>query len=201
MPALRALHPGDVRNLGWPDEKGANASHQKAKGRLTVATTRPLHIRFVSPVPRPQEPPEVAREREQAFLNYLASTETAYLECRNGQHINRGISDQNTAKEVRDGMCHVEWSCPRCGTVIESVIQVQDGFLVGPKRRTRYQYPDGYLLPKEATGPQGEGMSKERRAAIRLELLERGFRAQGKSFSLEVEKDRSQQKKGKKVAQ
>lgn len=134
-------------------------------------------------------PPELGRRREQAFQDWLAGTETAFLECRNGRHIFPGMTDKGTDLEVRQGMCYVEASCPRCGTVLKSAINVNDGFLVG-KSKSTYEYPEGYLLPKEAVGPGGSVMDREHRAQVRLEILDRGLRAHGTSLAKEIGKDK-----------
>jgi len=138
-------------------------------------------------------PPEMERQREEAFHDWLVSTATAYLECRNGRHIIPGITDRSTELEVREGMCHVESSCVRCGTAIRTVFGVEDGLLVGRGRLKSYDYPEGYLLPKEATGPGGAAMDKAHRALVRLEILNRGLRTRGTSLAKEIAKDKKRQ--------
>lgn len=128
-------------------------------------------------------PPDAERDRERAFQDWLASAPTSFLECRNGRHIKVGLTDKNTDLNIRDGMCYAEESCPRCGVVMTSVYGVHDGSLQS-RTRSGYSYPEGYLLPKEATsGTPGTAMSKERRAEIRLELMDRGFRAHGTTLA------------------
>src|SRR5277367_2040068 len=85
-------------------------------------------------------PPDAEREREKAFLQWLVSVDTSFLECRNGRHVSRGLTDAHTALSVKQGMCYVEAACPRCGTILRSAINVDDGFLVGPHTRTSYEY-------------------------------------------------------------
>jgi hypothetical protein len=145
-----------------------------------MAARKLAEVRFLSPT----TPPEEGRRREQAFQNWLSSTETAFLECRNGRHIFPGMTDRGTDLEVRQGMCYVEAACPRCGTVLKSVIGIKDGFLTTGSKAS-YEYPDGYLLPKEATGQGGSAMDKEHRAKVRLEILDRGLRAKGTSLAKE----------------
>ncbi len=124
---------------------------------------------------------ELARIRQQAFDNWLASTETAYLECRNGRHIIPGYSDPSTSMEVRRGVCVIEASCRRCGVVMRKLVGVKDGYLQhGGRSSYDYTQADGYLLPPEAC--DGAAMGRDRRARVRLELLERAFRARGTSL-------------------
>lgn len=134
-------------------------------------------------------PPEAGRSREQAFQNWLKSTETAFLECRNSRHVFPGMTDKGTSLEVKQGVCFVEASCPRCGTVLRSVIGVKDGLLVG-QGKSSYEYPEGYLLPKEATGAGGTAMDREHRAQVRLEIVDRGLRAKGTSLAKEAARDK-----------
>lgn len=140
----------------------------------------------LSVVFRSTTPPDEERDRQIAFQNWLNSTETGYLECRNGGHVKRGLTDPGTSLEVRQGQCYVQAPCPRCGTVMHSVVGVRDGYLEGPHTRTSYEYPDGYLLPKEATGAGGHAMDRDGRAAVRLEVLDRAFRAKGTSLAKET---------------
>jgi len=84
-------------------------------------------------------PPDAERERERAFLQWLVSVDTSFLECRNGRHVSRGLTDPRTALSVKQGMCYVEAACPRCGTVLHSAINVDDGFLVGPHLSVRWK--------------------------------------------------------------
>jgi hypothetical protein len=133
----------------------------------------------------PDTPPDKEREREQAFQDWLLSTETAYLECRNGRHIFPGLTDRRTDLEVRQGVCYSEAPCPRCGTVLHKLMGVKDGYLVGVSSKS-YEYPDGYLLPPEATGTGGSAMDRDHRAMVRKELMERAFRAKGTTLAKEV---------------
>lgn len=135
-------------------------------------------------------PPDEERDRQLAFQEWLNSAPTAFLECRNGRHIKPGLSDRNTDLNVRDGMCYAEESCPRCGVTMTSIYGVHDGSLQA-RTRSGYIYPEGYLLPRAATGgTPGTGMSKERRAEIRMELMDRGFRAHGTTLAKEVAADK-----------
>lgn len=137
-------------------------------------------------------PAEDARRREQAYQDWLHSTETAFLECRNGGHVKPGLTDEKYTKlDVRQGVCIEEWTCPRCGRVETKLMGVKDGFLVGTSTRG-HQYPEGYLLPKEAC--DGTAMSKERRGEVRLELMDRRFRAHGSTLAKEVAKDTRREK-------
>jgi hypothetical protein len=144
-------------------------------------------------------PPEVARQREQAFREWLESADTNYLECRNGRHVIPGYTDEKTSMEIRRGVCIVEAPCERCGVVLRKLIGVKDGFLM-PGGRSGYDYSrvPGYLLPPEAC--DGASMSKERRADVRLELLARGYKARGKTLARERAADarRAARRAGKK---
>lgn len=134
-------------------------------------------------------PPDQERDRERAFQEWLTSTQTAFLECRDGRHISVGMTDRNTELEVRYGFCFVDMTCPRCGTVLHKVLGVSDGYLTGQRGRSSYEYPEGYLLPKEATGHGGSAMDRDHRAMVRLELTNRAFKAKGRNFKEEVAKD------------
>lgn len=136
-------------------------------------------------------PPDQEREREQAFQNWLAAAETAYLECRVGKHIIPGITDERTDKKVIRGVCITEAACVRCGVVLRKQIGVKDGYLQdGGRGNYDYSQANGYLLPKEATGPGGSAMDRAHRGMVRLEVLDRAFHAQGSSLHQEVDKDR-----------
>jgi hypothetical protein len=145
-------------------------------------------------------PPDQERDRELAFLQWLASTETAFLECRDGRHIFPGMTDERTQMEIRYGFCFVEAGCPRCGTLLHKVLGVKDGFLTGQRGRAGYEYPDGYLLPKEATGSGGSAMDKAHRAQVRLELLARAFKAKGRDFRSEITADERELEAARKMA-
>lgn len=136
-------------------------------------------------------PPEQEREREQAFQDWMASAPTAYLECRTDRHIIPGISDEKTAKEVHQGVCFIEAACVRCGVVLRKQIGVKNGYLVGSGGRGNYDYTqaEGYLLPKAATGPGGAAMDRDHRGMVRLEVVDRAFRARGTSLAREVAAD------------
>jgi hypothetical protein len=127
-------------------------------------------------------PPEIARQREESFRAWLETADTSYLECRNGRHIIPGYNDPRTSLEVRRGVCVIEAPCERCGVVLRKLVGVKDGTLM-PGGRSGYDYTlvPGYLLPPEAC--DGAAMSRERRAEVRLELLERGFAARGTSLA------------------
>jgi hypothetical protein len=144
-------------------------------------------------------PPDQQREREQAFQNWLASAETAYLECRDGRHIFPGMTDRRTELELRYGVCFAEASCPRCGTTLQKVFGVRDGMIAGQRGRASYEYPDGYLLPREATGSGGSAMDKPHRAEVRLELAKRAFAAKGRNFDREVKADEAKMAKERKA--
>lgn len=134
-------------------------------------------------------PAEVAREREEAFQDWLHSVETAYLECRNGHHVIPGITDERTELEVREGVCLQESACVRCGVTTKKVLGVKDGYIVGGSRRSYdYSSAPGYLLPKEAC--DGHAMDRDHRGQVRLELMERGFKRRGKSLATEIARDR-----------
>jgi hypothetical protein len=141
-------------------------------------------------------PPEEARRREQAFQDWMAGAETAYLECRIDRHIMPGISDERTSKEVHQGVCVIERACVRCGVVLRKLIGVRNGYLVGGGR-SNYDYSraDGYLLPPEATGPGGSAMDREHRGQLRLEVIDRAFRARGSSLYKQMANDAKRNKR------
>jgi hypothetical protein len=140
-------------------------------------------------------PPEVARQREEAFQSWLSSTETAYLECRNGGHIIPGITDDRSDAKIVQGVCLTEAACVRCGITFKKQIGIRDGFLVGGGRASYdYSSAPGYLLPREATGPGGSAMDRTHRGEVRLELLERAMRKRGTTLRKEVA--RAKRRKG-----
>jgi hypothetical protein len=138
-------------------------------------------------------PPDKQREREQAFRAWLSGAETSHLECRNARHIIPGYSDPETKLEVRRGVCIIESPCERCGVVLRKLVGVKDGTLM-PGGRSGYDYSGvpGYLLPPEAC--DGAAMSRERRAEVRVELMERGFAAHGTTLARECARDARRKK-------
>lgn len=124
--------------------------------------------------------PEKQRKAAVAFRNWLTALPDDYIECRDfKRHRWTGRLDKRTFMEVREGACYVESTCERCAMVLQEVTGIKRGYLSGPTAR-RTLPPEGYLIPKEATGAI---TGKERSEAVRHELLERAFQLRSMELS------------------
>jgi len=117
-------------------------------------------------------PPDRARTRDEAFADWIAGAEPGWLECRTqNRHLLEGITGRKTDLEVdrKQGVVLATETCPRCSTTVTQVIGLHDGYLQSVYGRPRYEYPEGYTLPPDAT--EGGVMSREQRAILRHELV------------------------------
>jgi hypothetical protein len=104
-----------------------------------------------------------------AFEDYAVRIPMRQLLCRVQGHRFPDMDDHaRTRYRIWDGVIHVEVEClRRCGTAVTSFLD-PDGYVVKSRRVLHYDPDRRYLLPKEASGP---GLTKERRARLRKEVL------------------------------
>jgi hypothetical protein len=106
---------------------------------------------------------------EHAFEDYAQRIPMRQLLCRVQGHRFPDMDDHaRTRYSARNGVIHVEVECLRhCGTAVTSFLD-PDGYIVKSRRVLHYDPDRRYLLPKEASGP---GLTKDRRARLRKEVL------------------------------
>jgi hypothetical protein len=117
---------------------------------------------------------ETDKHKEKAFDTWIAGIEVKMLECRVNGHDWPDWSDRKRAawrKSRATKTITVEVPCKRkCGTTLTRFMD-EGGYYVHRNLIRHYYDPEfGYLMPPEARGP---GLTRERRAKLRAELIER----------------------------
>ena len=112
--------------------------------------------------------------KELEFDKWLAHIPTRMLECRVNQHDFADWSDKNRTmwhKSKATRVISVEVPCKRkCGTTLTRFLD-EDGYYSRSNIIRHFYDPEfGYLMPSEARGP---GLTRERRAKFRRELIGR----------------------------
>jgi hypothetical protein len=112
--------------------------------------------------------------REIAFDDWISRIPTRMLECRVNRHAFADWSDKKRAawrKSRATRIVSVEVPCKRrCGTTLTKFMENDGTFSRRNIIRHFYDPEFGYLMPPEARGP---GLTKERIAKFRQELMER----------------------------
>lgn len=119
--------------------------------------------------------PDVDAQTSAAAQEWLARTPTEYLMCRNNHAFPKLISNSGklprgvtatSEPHGRAGSMQIRQKCRDCGTL--RVFTYQAGSdLYAASRDYRYEWPDGYLMPKGAGGVvssadcKAEGMSRD----------------------------------------
>lgn len=109
-------------------------------------------------------------DREIAFGQWLQRIPTRALKCRvQGHRIPDWDDRRHVTMSSSEGVVLIEAECLRhCGTTVTTFVD-ESGFLARA-RKVHYYDPDyHYLMPREARGR----LTRERRAALRNEFLER----------------------------
>ena len=116
-------------------------------------------------------------EEEAEFLEWVATADTVVLECRIGQHVFPGISDdKTTVAPRRRGGYDLTAFCARlvedrnCGTELRKVL-TSDGIL--QHAVAKYDHDHFYMLPAGVAEAGNNQLSKRQRGIIRKELMRR----------------------------
>ena len=108
---------------------------------------------------------------EVAFEEWVQRIPMRALKCRvQGHRLPEWDDHGHVRLYASNGIVHVETECTRrCGFSVTTFLDA-GGFLARGKRVRYYDPQYRYLIPKEARGP---GLTKERRAKLRREFLDR----------------------------
>lgn len=108
---------------------------------------------------------------ETEFENWVQRIPMRALKCRMQGH---RLPDYDDRRHVRmyaaGGVVNIEAECLRnCGTTVTTFLD-ESGYLTRARKVHYYDPQRHYLMPQEARGP---GYTRERRAKVRKEFLER----------------------------